>query len=501
MNYKLLILFAILLILGACEIEKPSLPIWDVDLKVPLINEHYYVSGLVDSMHLVVDDNNLLYLTTQGEAETQTLPPVEVQPTISANDLPVLSNIDMVQAIPFDDSQDNAALTYGEIASGEIKIQVANVHPDAGDWILELRILSITDPQGIPLQLSYTEPTPWQTIDLSSHHIGVLDSEETIDNLDVEITSSSALPDGSPLAEISLQSTTPITFHLFQGRLNHYEAHTGTSTSNIDIEYPLDLDEAITLHDAYIEIMVSNQIGFNCEFVGWFEATRGDMVVTIPIVDDNGNNFRVDASTVDNPALLTFSNRLSELMQIMPDHIEIVGGKFVIDSSSGYGSLRDTDIISAQYSVLAPFRFTLHDKPITINSPTKISISKENRQRISQNVLEAALSLQVLNTIPIGATAYAYFADHDSINVQDPTTYSFVKQMSLDSAQTNPDWQELESLSLNQAELDIFSAPDVYLKWVFHFEESTGLVEVHAGPDDFIWLKGQILAKLRVEDI
>lgn len=501
MNYKLMILLSILLILGACQIEKPSLPIWDVDLKVPLINEHYYVSGLVDSVHLVVDGDELLYLTAEGDVETQPLPPVAVHPNISENSLPVLSGANMVQAMPFNDSQANAELSYGEISSGEIKIQVANVHPNAGAWTLQLEIPAITDSQGNPLRLNYTQPTPWQSIDLSSYFLGVLDSGVRIDHLDVHITSSSALPNGSLLAEIGFQSLTPISFHVFQGYLNHYEALAEDSVSNIEIEYPLDLSDAITLHEAYIDMAVSNQMGFSCEFEGWFKATRGNTVVTIPIVDNNGNNYRIPAANVGNPTLLRFSNRISELIQIMPEHIEIVGAKFIIDSRSSYGTLRDTDAIFAHYTVLVPFRFTLHGKPIVIDTPTKISISKENRQRISQNVLEADLSLKMLNTLPIAATAYAYFANHDSLNVNDPATYSFVKQMSLGSSETHPDWQEEVHLRMNQAELDLFGAPDVYLKWVFHFEASTEMVEVYARPSDFIWIKGQILAKLRVEDL
>lgn len=501
MKYKLLVLFGILLLLMACEIKKPSLPVWDVDLRVPLINEHYYVSDLLSEEHLVIDGDSLLYLTTEGDINTNALDAVAVYPDISQNDLPVLSGADTIQSIPFIDTQSGALLSYGVIESGEIKIRIDNVDPAAGSWNLELDILSITDAQGLPLRLTYTAAAAWHSIDLHGYRIGVLDSMVPLENLELRIISSSALPEGRPLAAISFALDQPISFSMFQGHLQHYEALAADSASDINIEYPLNLDDAITLQDAFINIAVSNQIDFSCEFTGWFRATRGNTVINVPILDDDGNSYRIGAGTVGHPTLLTFSNRISELMQIMPERIEIVDVKFIIDSASGYGTMHDTDYIYAHYTVLAPFRFTLHNKLITVKTPTKISISAENQERISKNVHKAAFRVKLLNTIPMGATAYAYFAVHDSIDIADPSTYSFVKQVSLGSSQTHPGWQELDDLSLNRAELDIFTAPKLYLRWVFHFEESNGPVEVYAGSQDFIWIKGQLLASLRVEDL
>jgi len=501
MKCKVIILLSILLLLGACEIKKPSLPVWDVDIKVPLINEHYYVSDLLDNEHLVTGDDDLLYLTTEGDIETSPSLPVAFNPNISIDNLPVFSGISAQQDIAFGDTGDNATLCYGEIKSGLLKIKVANVNPAAGTWNLKIIIQTIKDAQGNPLELSYTQATPWQSINLSTHHLGVFNNEDPLTELTAEITSSSALPLGSPLAEVSILIDQAITFSVFQGRFDNYEVAASGAVSSIDIEYPLNLDEAIELHEAYIEIAISNQMGFSCEFQGNIKATRGLEEITIPIKDDEGNNFCIEADTVGNPSILEFSNGIAGLLQIMPEHIEIVGAKFIISSACGYGTMRESDMINAHYTVMAPFLLTLHDKPISIETPTQISISAENQERISKNVLEASLSLKVMNTIPVGATAFAYFANHELIDPEDPATYSFVKELTLGSFLTHPSWQELELLGLNRAELDIFSAPEVYLKWVFHFEESIVPVEIHAGLNDYVWIKGQILASLRVEDL
>jgi hypothetical protein len=501
MKCNITILLGILLLLSACQIEKPSLPIWDVDLQIPLINERYYVSDLADSVHLIVGDNDLLYLTAEGDMDTPALGQITVHPNVSENDVPLYSGIEVEQTLPFTDDQNPVGLTYGLVATGQIRIRISDVHPDAGEWNINLSIPDITSMDGLPLQLNYTQPTGWQVISLIGYQFGILDNDTLLDELTVVLSTASELPPGETLAALSIEMNTPLSFSVFQGYLNNYEIPAHGTASAIDIEYPNNVDDTITLHDASIQIQVYNEMGFSCEFVGMFQATREDSVVTIPIVDGNGNNYRIAAATDTDATTLEFDSRITELMQIMPDSIEIIESKFIIDTASGYGTIRETDIIATHYTVFVPFRFTLHDHPITIKSPTRISISEENRDRIQNNIQEAGLGLQFLNTIPIGATALAYFADHEEINPDDPDTYSYVKQMTIGSSQSSPDWQELEPLSLNRTELDLFTAEEIFLKWVFYFEESDGLVEIHAGPEDYIWIKGQILATLRVEDM
>lgn len=501
MKHYITLIFGILILLSACQIEKPSLPIWDVDLQIPLINEKYFVSDLADSLNISIAEDDLLYLTANGELDTPPLGQITIDPNISISNIPVLSGLQVSDAVDFLDTGGIAELSYGEVASGSMRVMISDVHPDADDWTITLTLDDITTAGGSPLQLSYSQATPWQTVDLSGHHFGVLDSGEIMENIRVNFSASSELPDGAILADLSIDISNPISFSVFQGVLNNYEIPAQGSASSIDIEYPNNVDQALTLHDALIRIQVFNQSGFSCEFVGWFKGISEDNEVIIPIVDHNGNNYQIAPATQTDATTLEFSNQLTELMQMMPETIEIIDSKFIISTASGIGTIRETDTINALYTAYIPFRFTLHDYPISIKSPTKISISAENRDRIRENVREAGLELDFLNTIPIGATAFAYFADHIEIDPEDPESYSYVKQMSIGSSQLYQDWQDLEPLSLNRAELDLFSSEEVYLKWVFHFDESDGPIEIHAGIDDYLWIKGQIQATLRVEDL
>ena len=98
-----LMLIAALLLLSACEISKPHLPTWDVELTVPLINERYFVSDLADSVNLFVGENNVLTLIGTGETESQEFGDVSFNPEAILDPIPLLSGIVGNVTIPFID--------------------------------------------------------------------------------------------------------------------------------------------------------------------------------------------------------------------------------------------------------------------------------------------------------------------------------------------------------------------------------------------------------------
>ncbi len=59
MKYYALVIIAFLVLLTACEIKEPVMPKWDVDLHIPLINQQFYASDLVDNVNIVTDNNQI----------------------------------------------------------------------------------------------------------------------------------------------------------------------------------------------------------------------------------------------------------------------------------------------------------------------------------------------------------------------------------------------------------------------------------------------------------
>ena len=499
MKYLLPVSLFLMLLLGACEIKDFNIPVWDVDLQVPLINDLFYVSDLVDSVNIITDDGDLMHLVSSGELGTQNMTSVSMNPGIDISGIPLLSGIQGTSSVPLLDTNDNVDISYGRISHGILRYQFGSVNPNVES--INVTLHDFKDSAGNPLVMEYTTIDE-VVMDLTGYSLGTINSTHTLDSLHITLACISSLPQGTPVADFGLQLNDEIEFDMFQGSINHLEMIAEDPSVEMNIDYPYDLDQAITLSEATLVVNITNDVGFEVEFVGYFEARRGDVLRRVPIKDYNGNNYRIPAANglIPGTATLVLHDNISQLLQIMPTHIKVVDAGFIIDSNSGLGSIASDDNIVAQYTLSAPFIFTPHSYPIEVDSVRVIEITEENRDRIRRNVREASLQLSAKNRLPIGATVYAYFGNQANLNTNVPDTYGFMKSVHISSAALNPDWQELEGLSLSYDEMQLFSEAEVYLKWKFSLDESATNVEIHGGTDDYIAIRGSIAAKIRVED-
>ena len=153
------------------------------------------------------------------------------------------------------------------------------------------------------------------------------------------------------------------------------------------------------------------------------------------------------------------------------------------------------------------------ESTIRMQDPIKIEISQENRDRILNTARHAELTLNVLNQVPVGAMASMYVGTAETIDPADPDSYEYQRSVVLHSKQFveehlgDPQYPEINSLgeqiislSLSEAEVDVFAQPSVYLLWTFSFENSNGVVTVTANTGDFIRIKSMIKAGLHISE-
>lgn len=494
-----LFLIAILILIGACEIKDPVLPKWDVDLSIPLLNQFFYVSDLVDSVNIVTDANEVINITAEGHAETPEFGPVPFDPDTQMENIPIPGTGQDV-FIPFIDSDGITEASYAQIDFGTFLTRFTEVHSSVQE--IKLVFHNMFTPTGAELEIVYNGTSGWVTTQLGGIHLGTENSEEIISELPVTVVVSPALPEGTIAARFGFQATATMGFSEFQGRLNNYTLELNSSLGDIDIEYPYGINNAIALQEASLRLSLKNYIGFAARFEGRIRAENDEGEVRyVDVLDDQGNYYYTEPATGDVPGLsvIDFHTNVSELLQIMPTHLTMVDGRLTISSGQNIGSVEIDDKVYVDFMINAPMTFVLHEHEIVVREEQEISISESNRDLIRDKALGATLNLWVKNTIPIGAWANAYISDSPNIDVNDPATYDILEHAEIHSFEINPDWQ-LQQITLTKPELDVFTQPNVYLRWSFSFQESSGPVTIHARTTDFIQVKGMMIANVLVEE-
>ncbi|MDD4309251.1 MAG: hypothetical protein PHO32_02630 [Candidatus Cloacimonetes bacterium] len=501
MKYYALLFVALMVLLGACDIKKPTLPKWDIELSVPLINDTLFVSDLASGDNITVDEDSILTLVGDGDNNTDQFGNVPFSFQQSINDVPV-PGTGYEGAIPLVDSQGRARLVYGVFFSGAFRTRVTNVNPNVEQ--IKITFPQLTRTSGTPLKIVYNGDSDWVDTSLAGLKIGNVESQQLLGAMDYIIEVSPALPQGTMAAEFSFSTQPPFSFSLFKGTLQGMRSLLKTQSTGMSIEYPLDIDQAVTLENAKLRITLVNYIGFAAEFRGRFLATNaeGD-TVSIPIeVSPNQYYHTVPASPDGEPGIrvMEFTNNVRQLLQIMPKRVEIISGVFTVNSGNTIGTVRSTDHIDTIYRIQAPLTVTLHNHAFVIRSERKIEISEENRNRIRDNAISAELTMMVQNKLPVGAWAQTYFSQTPDIDINDPATYDYVKLVQISSYETNPGFQEVK-LSLSNEEMQLFTNPLSYMRWAFSFDESEHPITIYATYQDFIHLKGMLQAKILVEDL
>lgn len=499
MKYYVFLLVAMLILLGACEVEKPVVPKWDIDLAVPLINEMYYVSDLVDDENIFVDGNDVLFLSSSGDVTTPEFGEVEFTPPDDAQVIDKqIYHVDNIptQSMPFEDPTGKVQFSYASLTGGQLKTRF--VSTVAGSYA-KLEFQDLYDANNNKLVIT-ANSSSWVSTPLAGCHFGVDGASTLITELKFTITSVSDAAEFTPTGRLSLDATSEMAFDALQGRLTDFTLLLDDNLESIDLEYPEDLNESVTLQSATINLELENRLGFEAEFTGELYATNdeGEERV-VPIKDDDNNNFH--ASPGHNSFHVT--QGMSELLSIMPTSIKVRNGSFRIYTGATPGSVHATDFINMSYVVKAPFTFTLHPNEIVIQNEVDIPIAQENADRIEKNALGASLDLKVLNKVPVGATATAYFSDTPNIDVANPLTYDFsIPPVTIvSSSAPGGAVDQLVTVTLSESQIKLFASPHVYLRWKFSFIESSEFVTIHASTADFIQIKGMLNAKIAVEDL
>lgn len=495
---------ALLILIGGCNIEKPSLPSWDVELNIPLMNQQYLLSELIDGEYITLGENNVLYLQNTGELSTPEFGELEFSIPLDTPAIPLFVGAANTGTFSTQDPSTGFRIAHGRISNGSIQARFSNVSNQVQD--MSVVFDGLFDSSGNPYRIDYAGNSGWITRNLNGSSLGQLNSQQFLDELSFSVQIDSSLPNGTPAASLELRIPDEIRFSFFQGNITNYVLESQGDVETIDITYPYGVDEAIELQTASLVVNLTNHIGFTAEYQGEIYAinnTTGQSRI-VPIKDAENNNFELAPALDGVPTISTIevTNGISELLQIMPHHIEIRNSSMTFGStdSTQIGTVNSTDKVVGAYTVSAPFTFKLNDNLIRLRDPLEIEISETNRERIAEHGISGGLRLQVLNKLPIGANASIYIGTNDSLDINDPSSYRLKRDVSIASYNTNSGFQSIDELLISEEELDIFTNPKIYVQMAFSFNTAGEFVTITASPADFIQIRGMVSAKIRIEE-
>ncbi|MBW6514630.1 MAG: hypothetical protein K0B87_07730 [Candidatus Syntrophosphaera sp.] len=507
-KYFLPAVVCFLFFLTACDITQPRLPKWNVDISVPLMNQRFMVSDLADSVHIIIGEGQVLTLTDTGYAESDPFGDVNFTPAIDFSAVPLFSGIQVELDLPFSDPADVVHLTYGRFDEGVLNY-FFNI-ADRENTQISLVLPEVLNPAGQPFTIIYDGSIGWQSASMVGYEIGTENSGQVLEHIDAILTITSNHPDGTPLGTASILMNEQVGFNKFQGYLFNYVRELVGEASLITIDYPYELENAIQLMHASVALQVTNEVGFAAEFRGELRArnNRTGLEHIVPICDDIGQNFRVNPASVSGPTIteLVFSSHVSELLQILPDEIEIQNAYLLING--GYngipGFVEEGKRIFCHYQIDAPLELVLYEHTFEDSEPTAVEMSPEIRDLIRNTVASSYLAFEVVNTVPVGGRATFYISRNNQIDTNDPATFAISRTITLHSSQyTGPevaaDGVQTIRLELSEAELQSFDSPKVYLLWTFSFEATDGVVTITASPADYVQVRSMLSANLLIE--
>lgn len=173
-----------------------------------------------------------------------------------------------------------------------------------------------------------------------------------------------------------------------------------------------------------------------------------------------------------------------DLMAILPKSIRLDATAIV----DGEGSVEVGQTVRADYQIYSPLFLRIAEKSYLESEITEEKLDEDVRDKIENNIKNAAVYFQVINGLPVGSSASIYVAN-DSTDlfvdqVADSTTKFIISDITVPAAQVDINGyveDETENdvqIELTETQLQIFSQNEtVYIGTKVVLNETSGLVK------------------------
>ena len=422
------ILFVVLsFLLSACQIKDPASPIWEIDLNVPLLNKEYPIIDLVNDENFGVIGDSIMFFYSDGEIQGADIS--EGRLKISANYvgtdfLPILRTGFDAKLPVFNDDADGLRIVSATIRQGLFNFTFENLNSSLTSIIVTFDEIVTENEQLLEIIIPVQSTNFTYYYDLTGHRIiDINNSESILENLNFSVTPVFSNNSESFLGEMKINYEEPIFFRRVRGLLDDFIVEANTFVSNIVVDYPVNIENAIYLNEPKLVYSIYNHIGFDAIF----KAT------VTSINNRTGQSFSIDlereifANQTEGDStltILTFTQSVENLLNIAPDVIEMKNAHFYINNPDNkIGFALEGNAYSGSYRTTVPFDFSFKSgEPVTPKELITVEISDNNREDIEKRVSNLFFNVSLKNYFSVGAQVRLYLCssdDYDDIYVDD----------------------------------------------------------------------------------
>ncbi len=483
---------------------------WDVDISLPLINRSYPIYDLEDEENFVVEDT-LLTLFIEEEVESGFAGEsifLQSKTSITQDLYPVAEKLDI--SLPIDESglaDEDIDLTYALISQGTINVELTEVIEELNE--LEIIFTDIITPDNKQLTMLINEFD--QTVfseDISNCFIGDEQGTVIIDSLNFKVKSSHK-ETFEVLGKIRIYFDEPLYFDHFRGYLKNKKVSIDDQIIKSNINYPHNISNAIELDKVILELLFTNEMGFDAYLTGTMRAinTRDNKEYILDLTREDNILFN-RAESLDRPSetkVVIDHPKLTGLINIFPETLIIEDAQLIMgnkDDSPGFATFTQRSFGKIKLSSQSVFR--INNSTIVPDTVHSVEISEENRQYIKEYPQEVVMSFMMQNKLPLGALVGVYFSDSpDTLDIFGYTQQNSVNNLAFTDNYVGSRVSHQEpgiynvDFHLDRKDIELFLNEEIYFALKITFDHTETTVAVR--PDDYIKIIGSLNIRLRID--
>jgi len=489
---KLLVIALLALLMLSCSVDfnKINLPSWEANLFFTFQNARYAVTDLLvgnnDDEHNFVILNGILNYETHGvlDGKQVTKDQLAINPPVIKPPVTLINNTPITQDISISITDSDVELIEATFFEGKLIFLFSGINPQLGE--VRISMPELFDENGDTIVFVYTRQ------DIQNLNLRI---EEDLNGLAVRkivpqdhhltkltpnpIATSATAGPSAELCQIQifLQGETvenQIYLDYVSGWVNRLEIEAEGDPVEIDIKYPVNIENALKIRDPHITFNFINEVGYDFS-IGTVVYAINDRANTEVTEQKSLVSFGIEyapnmGTAQESVVIFDKEDGVDDLMVIAPNRVEFEDAKYSILQRVAPGFVKRGQTITGNYKVVIPFEFDFHPGEWVEPHPdniSHISLQQDMRDNIRDKTENFSFDVQLWNHYRAGVVVEFYLAsDLDNLWGDQVFTDDFTRVVLTQDEFGDP------------YTIPRFIGPDddrgVYKKIRFHFREDEG---------------------------